>query len=172
MAEPPVLPLFVSIPPKPLELLKLAFRRPTVAVSVIRFGARGIEPATKAVQRGDNEEAIRLFGTAVLGNEAYSRLSDARREQIRANFLESEFLGSGFSDLSEEQVAKIRQPTMLLGGKDSPPLFGHLLDRLEELLPNVERAVIGGSSHNVHEDNAEEFVRRVSRFLSSTGAAA
>lgn len=167
LAEPPVLPLFVSIPPKPVELLKLVLRRPALALSIIRFGAKGIEPATKAVQRGAKEEAIRLFGTAVLGQEAYGQLSDERMAQIRANFIEAEFLGSGFSDLSEDAVAGVLQPTLLLGGEDSPPLFGHLLDRLEELLPNVERAEIGASSHNVHEDNPREFVDRVSRFLCS-----
>lgn len=171
LAEPPVLPLFVSIPPKPVELLKLALRRPAVALSIVRFVAKGIDPATKAVQRGANEEAIRHFGTAVLGNDAYSLLSDERMGQIRANFIESEFLGSGFSDLTADEVAKVNQPTLLLGGEDSPPLFGHLLDRLEELLPNVERAAVEASSHNVHEDNAAAYVLRVSQFLTSARAA-
>ena len=171
LAEPPVLPLFVSIPPKPAELVKLAFFRPATALSIGRFGAKGIDPATKAVKRGAKEEAIRCFGTAVLGEDTYSRLSDERMEQVRANFIESELLGSGFSDLPEDEVAKVGQPTLLLGGEDSPPLFGHLLDRLEELLPNVERAAIEASSHIMHEDNPAAYVHQVSRFLTSEPSA-
>ncbi len=168
LGEPPVLPLVVSIPPKPMELVKLFLSRPALAAAVLRFGAKGLGPATKAVKRGENEEAIRLFGTAVLGAEAYNRLSPDRMEQVRDNFIEAEFTGSGLAALSEDEVAGIPHPILLLGGQESPALFGHLLDRLEELLPNVERATIEASSHNMHEDNPKAFAELVIQFLTPT----
>lgn len=91
LAEPPVITLFVSDPPKPPEILKLLVSRPRTAVSIIKFGAMGINPTTAAVKRGDMEEAMRLFGTAALGREAFDQLSESRLEQVRANLTKKLF---------------------------------------------------------------------------------
>jgi len=165
LAEPPVVPLFVSNPPKPSEILKLLASRPRTAISIIKFGVTGISPATAAAGRGNMEEAMSIFGKAVLGAEAYHRLSDSRLEQIRANSIEAEFLGSGFSPLKAEQVRSVRIPTLLLTGERSPSLFHRLVDRLEQLLPHSERTGIHGASHIIHEDNAPAYNAEVLSFL-------
>jgi pimeloyl-ACP methyl ester carboxylesterase len=165
LAEPPVVTLFVSNSPRPLEILRLLMSRPRTALAVLKFGARGVDPATAAVKRGDNEAAIRFIGTAVLGREAYRRLSDARREQVRANFIEQELLGSGFPRLEAPEVRGVRVPTLLVTAQHSPRLFHRLADRLQELLPEVERFRIPRASHIMHEDNPVDYNAAVQSFL-------
>jgi pimeloyl-ACP methyl ester carboxylesterase len=116
-------------------------------------------------------EAMRVFGTAVLGRESYGRLSPERLEQIRANSIEAEFLGSGFPALDAGAVRRIRPPTLLVGGRHSPRVFARLLDRLEELRPHAQRIEIPEASHIVHEDNAPAFNAAVASFLAAHRAA-
>jgi pimeloyl-ACP methyl ester carboxylesterase len=167
-----VLPLFVSIPPKPLELLKTLLTRPSTATAIIHFGAKGIGPATAAFKRGDRELGLRLFGNAVLGQDAFASLSAERLEQVRANLIDAEFLGSGFAPLPVEAVAQIQRPTLLLGSENSPRLLRLLLNRLQEVLPHVEREEIPSASHIMHEDNPDAFFEAVFGFLKSQRGAA
>ncbi|MGI9173950.1 MAG: alpha/beta fold hydrolase [Rhodothermales bacterium] len=164
LAEPPVITLFVSNTPKPLELLKLSVTRPRTAAAIVKLGASGLGPATAAARRGDMDEAMRLFGTAALGREAYRHLSEARREQVRVNLIRVEFLGSGFPALEAEPLRGLRIPTLLMTGQASPLVFHRLADRLEELLPETERAEIPGASHIMHEDNAPAYNAAVLAF--------
>lgn len=165
LAEPPVLTLFVSDPPKPLELLGLLARAPRTAAAIVGFGARGFAPARAAAEAGELEEAGEIFGRAVLGEEAYDRLSEERLEQARVNTFEAEFLGSGFPPLSEEDVRRVEAPALLVSGAESPAFFHRMIDGLARLLPDHERAVITGASHIVHEDDPPAFNARVLDFL-------
>lgn len=56
-------------------------------------------------------------------------------------------------------------PTLLVSGQNSPGLFHHLLERLEELLPQSESVEIPGASHIVHEDTADAYDMTVLSFL-------
>lgn len=165
--EPPVVPLFVSNPPKLLELeiVTLVLSRPRTAIAIMRFGVVKIAPATKAAERDDMETAMHIFGSTVLGRHFYGRLSDSRLEQVRAIFIQVEFFGSGFAQLSAEKVRRVQIPTLLVGGQHSPGLFHCLTDRFEELLPHTERIAINGASHIVHEDNAPACNQAVLPFL-------
>lgn len=51
------------------------------------------------------ESGMRHFGTAVLGRDVYSRLDAARLDQMRANFIKAELLGSGFGPLRAARCA-------------------------------------------------------------------
>jgi pimeloyl-ACP methyl ester carboxylesterase len=172
LAEPPVIPLFVGSPPRPWELLGLLLRRPRTALAILEFGARGLGPATAAARRGDMEEARRVFASAVLGPEGYARLSESRLDQIRANAMRQELLGSGLPPLRAAQVRAIDVPTLLITGERSRRLFHRLSDRLRELLPDVETAEIPGTSHMMHEENAPAFNAAVLSFLAGRGAEA
>lgn len=171
LAEPPALPLLVRVPPKPGDLLWLAATRPRTALAVLKFVALGVGPATAALKRGDPESAIRAFGSAVLGRKAFAALSNERRSWVRDNLIEAEFLGSGFPPLDEERLRRLRIPTLLLGSRHSPRLFDFILDRLEELIPGVERAEIEDASHIMHEDNPEAFFRITREFLTRAPSA-
>jgi non-heme chloroperoxidase len=167
LAEPPVLPLFVSIPPGPAEILKLLASRPRTALAIMKFGATGIGPATAAFKRNDMESGMRHFGIAVLGRDVYCRLDASRLEQTRANLIRAELLGSGFAPLSSDQVRSVEAPTLLVTGQRSPGLFHRLTDRLEELLPHAERIEVPAASHLMHEENASAYNTAVQSFLAT-----
>lgn len=165
LAEPPVITLFVSNQPKPLELLRLMLKRPRTAVAIIKLGAQGLGPATAAAKQGDMERALHLFGTAVLGRDAFDGMSEARREQVRVNLIKAEFLGSGFPLLAARKLRNMEIPSLLLNGHSSPSVFHRLTDRLEELLPHSERKKIPAASHMMHEDNVLAFNAAILEFL-------
>lgn len=168
LSEPPVLPLFASDPPKPHELLKLVLTRPSTALAVIKFGATGIGPATAAFKRGGNEAGIRLFGQAVLGRETFDAMPEERMEQVRANHITAEFLGSGFAPISDNEVRAVQAPMLLMTGERSPAIFGHFANRLQELLPHTHRTQIPGASHNINEASPSEYNAAVLSFLDAS----
>lgn len=172
LAEPPAITLFVSNPPRPIESVKLLFSRPRAAVGLIKFVATGIVPATAAMKRDDMDAALGIFGKATLGNGAFDRLSAARRQQARANLIKAELLGSGFPPLDPAKIRRIEVPTLLVSGENSVPLWHHLLDRLYELLPQVERIEIPGASHIMHEDNGPAYNQALAAFLAQEAAPA
>ncbi|PEN13014.1 alpha/beta hydrolase [Longibacter salinarum] len=172
LSEPPVLTLFVSSTPQPMELLKLFMTRPRTALAILRMGASGLIPAEKAAERGDMEQVMQRFGTAVLGRTTYQNLSEKRKQQVRDNLIRAEFVGSGFPQLDDEALRKMQTPTLLVMGGSSRSVFHLLVDRLEELLPRTERIDIPGASHLIHEDNASAYNSAVMSFLDGHRATA
>ncbi|MEX1035106.1 MAG: alpha/beta hydrolase [Sneathiella sp.] len=168
LAEPPVIPLFTSFPPKPHEILRLLLTHPPTALQVIKFAATGLVPAMSAAKKGDMERATRRFGTAVLGKKAFAALPPARVAQVRANFHESELLSDNFmTPLDPSEIARVAIPTLLVIGENSPRLFHRLTGHLQRLLPLAEKVVIPDASHITHEDNAAAYNRAVLSFLQS-----
>jgi non-heme chloroperoxidase len=167
LAEPPVLTLFTSNQPRYGELLRLFLARPRTALSIVGFGIRGVAPATAAIQRGDREAALRIFGAAVLGPATFRGLSRERLEQARANLIDTELIGSGFAPIAAPDIAAVEAPTLLLTGERSPTIWHRFTDRLGELLPNVHRVEIPNASHIMHEDNPEGYVSEVVGHLES-----
>ncbi len=165
LAEPPAITLFVSNKPTPWEILKLLLTRPRTAVGIVQLGVRGLGPAAAAAERGDMEEAMVLFGTAALGPGAFARLSEARKDQVRANLIKAEFLGSGFPPLDPARLRHVDVPTLLVTGDGSPPVLHRLADALQEILPAVERVEIPGAAHIMHEDNAGTYNAAVRSFV-------
>lgn len=167
LMEPPVLSLFVSTPPRPLELLRLFLRRPGTALAIIKFGATAFATAQKAFRRGENEAAMRAFGRGVLGKASYERLSEARIQQVRDNVGadRAQLLGAGFPPLSDDEVSGMHVPALLLVGQHSAAFLRRLSDRLRELLPNSECIEIANASHMMHEDNANMVNELILDFL-------
>lgn len=165
LAEPPVVTLFLDLPPKPRALLSLLARKPRTALGIMKFAATGYGPARAALRRGDPEAGMRTFGSAVLGADSYRMLPPERVEQMRANFVAAELLGSGFLPLSPDEVRGVRVPTLLVSGERSPAFFQRLTDGLAELLPNAERVTIAGASHRMHESDASAYNAEVLSFV-------
>ena len=157
LEEPPVVSLFVkSVPPRPVDLLRLFVTRPRTAFAILKFGAT-MARVQKAFRRGEDDNAMRTFIHWALGREPYERLPGARREQMRDNVSELRALslgGARFPPLGDDDVRGIRAPVLLVTGELSPALALRLTDRLEELLPTVERVEIPDASHLMHEENA------------------
>jgi pimeloyl-ACP methyl ester carboxylesterase len=156
LAEPPVLSLFMSVPPRPTEVLRL-LRRPRTALAILAFAARTGLPAEKAFRRGDDETAMRSFAYGLLGKDNYERLPEERRQQARENLstLRAQTLGEGFPPLGVDDVRGVAAPTLLMTGERSPAYLLRLTDRLQRLLPNPERVKIAGASHLMHEEDPD-----------------
>jgi pimeloyl-ACP methyl ester carboxylesterase len=166
--EPPVVPLFLTtMPPRPAALLRLLASRPRTAIALLQFGARTIAPVQKAFERGDGEKALRTFVRGVLGDGPFDRLPEARKQQMRENLsaLRAQVLGAGLPPLSDDEVRGIRAPVLLVTGEISPRVLLRLTDRLEELLPIVERVEIPDASHVMHEENAAAVNQAIARFI-------
>jgi pimeloyl-ACP methyl ester carboxylesterase len=166
LAEPPVIPLFTSFPPKPHEILKLLVTRPKTALPIIKFAATGLGPAATAARKNDMDTAMTYFGKAVLGGSAFESLSQTRLEQVHINSSKAELISESFmTPLDENDVRYIEAQTLLVTGEKSPAIFHRLTDRLEELIPNTERVDIPNASHIMHEDNAAAYNHAILSFL-------
>lgn len=168
LAEPPVITLFVSNEPKPLEIVRLFASRPRAALEIIKFGRKGVIPARRAFSRHDLDKGIRIFAKAVFGSAGYDQLPESRKQQVQANLtsVKAELLGAGFLRLDPNNLSNLRTPTLLVNGQKSISLFDLLTDRLEELIPVTERIEISGANHLMHEENAAEYNEAVLGFLS------
>jgi len=167
LLEPFVLPYLVSVPPRPLELFRLALRHPRTAAAVVHFGARGLAPAQAAFKRGHLDQGMQIFTRAVLGRAGLEQMTDARREQARNNLetFASQLTQAEFPSLDAEDLARITIPTLLLSGEKSPSLMRELTDRLEERLPQATRVIIPGASHDAHVDNPSAVTDAIHAFL-------
>jgi pimeloyl-ACP methyl ester carboxylesterase len=168
LEEPPVVSLFVkSVPPRPVDLLRLFATRPRTAIAIVKFGAGTMARVQKAFQRGEDDKAMRIFCHGVLEKEPFERLPEARVEQMRDNLseLRAFVLGAGFPPLGDDDVRGIRAPVLLVTGELSPSMALRLTDRLEELLPIVERVEIPDASHLMHEENASAVNDAIVGFL-------
>jgi len=167
LMEPPVMALFVSIPPRPAEILALALRSPGTALGIVKLGAFGLGPAAAAFERDDADEAMKLMGTAILGRRAFESLSEERAAQVRDNLIKEELLSpESMPPLDAQAFRSIRCPVLLAEGDRSPRVFSRLQDHLESILKDVTRVEIPNASHLMHEDNAPAFDRVVREFLS------
>jgi pimeloyl-ACP methyl ester carboxylesterase len=170
LEEPPVIPLFTQIPPRPAELLRLLTQRPRTALSLMRFGVSVMLRARRAFHRGDDDHGMRTFARGVLGGRRFfDRLSAVRLEQMKDNVLpiKEQLLAGELPPLAESDLRNMRVPTLIVTGQHTAPFMNRLMNRLEELLPDVERVTIPHASHFMHEDNAPalndvvlEFLRR------------
>lgn len=167
LEEPPVLPLFVSTPPEPLEIIRMFAKRPRTGAAIVKFMATGFAPSAAAMRKGKLDAGVRIFAEAVLGKERYAALPDEFKEQVRANAKTqaAQFLGKGFPPLSEDDVRRIETPTLLVTGEDSPSFLRRLADYLAELLPDHERVEIHDASHVMHAQNAPALNRALLEFL-------
>jgi len=166
--EPPVLRLFGSVPPRPMELLRLLATRPRTAIGIVQFGAGTMAPMVKLIKRGEESKAARVFTRGVLGKKAFDRLSQERWDQIHENFFEMKQVERGaevFPPIDDDGVRGIRAPVLLVVGEQSPFHIRVLVERLEELLPDVECVEIPDASHLMHEDNAAAVNEAIVGFL-------
>jgi pimeloyl-ACP methyl ester carboxylesterase len=170
LEEPPVLPLFISTPPKPRELLKLMITRPATGSAIVGALVRGMIPTTIALKRGKVEESVRIFAErVVIGADPFNGLPTEVKEHMMLNAKthSAQFLGQGFPRFTDDDARRIKQPALLVSGERSPALMWRLTDRLAELLPRVERVVIPGASHVMHYENPDATNHAILSFLAA-----
>ena len=72
-----------------------------------------------------------------------------------------------FSTLSREDVRTVSMPTLLLIGELSPPVFRDVIGELARSLPQAERVMISGASHDLGDPGT--FTEPVLGFLAKHG---
>lgn len=166
LMEPPAVSLFVSSPPRPLELLKLLLSRPATTIAILKFGGGAVAPAQKAFRAGNDIAALEAFGRGVIGAR-FDSISEVTKQRIWENrsSARAQLLGAGFPPLADDDVRAVMKPALLVIGAESPPLFRCIIDRIEELLPNAERVVIAGASHAMQEDQPTAWTQATCAFL-------
>ena len=71
-------------------------------------------------------------------------------------------------EVDRDAVSSIEQPVLLTQGSEGPPVYGKVLDKLEALLPNVERHTIASAGHTPMLTHPEQYADVVSEFLLET----
>lgn len=165
--EPPVIPLFMSTPPKPQEIVKVMLTRPRTGAALVGFMARGFVPSYRALKKGDVERSVRIFARAVLGTDVYEGLPAEVKTQWldNARTHRAQFLGAGFPTFTDDDARRITTPTLLITGEKSPAFMHRLNDRLGELMPNTERVEIPNASHVMHYENPAALNGAVLNFI-------
>ncbi len=168
LIEPPVITLFLDLPPKLKQVASLFLRAPRTALSILKLGGTVMAPAEKAFRNGNDEDAIKIFGTGVLGKSRFANLSPERYQQVWDNRRadKAQLFGAGFPALSEQAVRDVSVPVLLLGGAQSPTAFQRMNSELATLFKDARLTVVEDASHMVHEDAPEKTNRLILDFLS------
>ena len=167
LEEPPVVSMFLqALPPKPVEVFKLLFSSPAALLSLIKFGAGTIGPATKAFREGKDDTALDIFARGVLGDAAHAKVSAARKQQMTDNVKahRAALLGSGLPVFTAADAAAIKVPTQLVCGSDTPGFQRRINQRLAQLIPGAQDVCIPRASHFVHEDNPQAVAEAIRAF--------
>jgi pimeloyl-ACP methyl ester carboxylesterase len=167
LIEPPAVSLHVSVPPKPMQLIRLLFSAPQLAYAIAKFGGGTVGPAEEAFRRGEDKLAVGKFARGVLGDRYFEALSEERYAQVWENRGPDRALAlhRGFPDLTGQTFADVRVPVLLVGGSDSPRIFNLLIESLQDRLPDARVQVIENASHIVQEDAAEALNTAIQDFL-------
>lgn len=169
LEEPPLISLFLpTIPPSLTDVAGLLWYHPWSFLPTMYFGATVMGPTTNAFKKGDDEAALRIFARGVLGSEFEQRLTDARREQMRANAkpLRALLCYGVLPKFLAADVQEITTPTLVMTGEMTVVSQRQINQRLALLLPNAREVEIRGASHLMHEDQPEEVARVVADFVS------
>lgn len=68
------------------------------------------------------------------------------------------------------QAARLKCPVLLLGGENSPPRYGQVIDALMQHIPQAERDTIPLAAHGMNLANPKAFNERVLRFTAAAAA--
>lgn len=124
----------------------------------------------RLIEVGDHAGAAELFVDGVaLGPGSWARMPEAMRQVMTRNaptYLD-EARDPSVSTIDVEALAEFRGPTLITSGDQSPAIFGPVLDRLAELLPQAVRVTYSGAGHIPHVTHPEEYVTEVLSFTQS-----
>ena len=156
LAEPPVQPMLLRLPQGD-ELLE-------------EFRGRAWRPAERAFASGDMEGGVRAFIEGAVGFGEYEKLPPRVRAAMMPNAPEMK-VGTETSfeehmpDLTCEDASKIKAPTLLMRGANSPRMYTLINNELARCIPHAEQVIIPYASHVLHNHNPEEHNRVVLEWL-------
>lgn len=136
-------------------------------------GAQGAAFARAAamIAAGDVEGGLTHAAEATGGPGAWDRRPEDRKRISRDNA--RTLLGQVDERRAPYSLAAaqaIQAPTLLLGGAQSQPQFGRIMDALERTIPHVRRVTIARATHGLNNDNPADFNAAVLEFLAAPKA--
>ncbi len=149
-----------------LVALELARRHPedVTALVLLEPALFSVDPVATAwaddirttINESAAERASEVVMRAALGDEAWEAMTDDLKTLFdeAAPAVLAELRGRGL-DLSDEPLdlrdgfAGLDQPTLLVSSEDSPEVLRRVNERLAEVLPNAETALVAGG-HLIH----------------------
>lgn len=168
LEEPALAALVVGAPPTPRRILRSLVRRPLLTLSMLRFGATTLLPATRLAHRLDVDQSIAAFARGVLGNQEYAALPEKIRRHMTANsgtHLGQLLAGGGFEPISEAEIRSVTTPALLVRGARSPGNFRRLAHLTASLLPDAREVDIPDASHGMHFENPSAVNTAILSFL-------
>lgn len=124
--------------------------------------------AAALIGEGKVEEGLTVVAEHTGGPGAWAKRSEARRAVNRDNA--TTLLGQvneKRSPYARAEAQSVRTPTLLVGGAQSQPQFGRILDALEANMPDARRVTIPAAAHSVQADNPAAFNAAVLDFLAA-----
>jgi pimeloyl-ACP methyl ester carboxylesterase len=118
------------------------------------------------IAEGKIEEGLTVVAEHTGGPGAWEKRSEARKTVNRDNA--TTLLGQikeQRKPYARAEAAGITTRTLLVGGDQSQPQFGRILDALEGVMPNAQRVTIKRAAHSVQADNPADFNAAVLAFL-------
>lgn len=155
LGEPPVMSLLQSAPGGDTILRN--------------FTQKALNPAGKAFKSNDNEKAVAIFLTGVMGDSLfYSKLPPELQDYLMTNTLElrGTTLTQDFSpSITCDDLKKVKTPVLLLKGDRSPLLFTAINGELERCLEREEIVTLTSCSHGLQNEKPAEFNKIVLDFI-------
>ncbi len=125
-------------------------------------GAKG-----KRIAEGDHEGAARQFVEEVaFGPGAWENQLPPEAKEVMVNnaptFLD-ELQDTSAMSIDEGDLTKLEMRVRFTGGPESPPIFGRVIDRLVEIVPDAIRETIDGAAHVPQLTTPERYVEVTTR---------
>ena len=158
LGEPPVLPLLP---------------RTSVGKDVLQsWMTRVIEPSRKAFEGGDLEDGMRKFMDGICGRTGcFDSLPQSERTELvekQAREFRSEVMTEGpayMPALDCVDLAKLKRPTLLVTGEQSPAIFLLITAELERCLEGESEVMVPDAGHGMHRENTAFYNQAVLAFL-------
>jgi len=156
LAEPPIQPMLLKLPGGDLLLEE--------------FRANAWRPAGKAFASNNMEGGVRAFIEGAVGSGEFDKLPPRVRAAMMPNAPEMK-VGTETSfdkhmpDLTCEDASRIKAPTFLMRGANSPRMYTLINNELARCIPHAEQVIIPNASHVLHNHNPEEHNRVVLEWL-------
>jgi len=166
LVEPMLLGVLIEDPLRSSQRMSLLFRKPSAAISSMRFERRGLNAAIRELDLENEEMALRLFVDGLRGRQgSLEKYPEDMRTMMRENVGTIRESVTKAPHFTREEAKRIAHPTLLIKGGRTIGMFSAIIDELHKALPNSQVVIIPDAAHIVHLENPGECNRAIVKFL-------
>lgn len=164
--EPFFAPALAKNPKNPIELLSLMFKNFRAGKSFAKLGMKAFEPTLKALAKGDSATAQEKFLAGVTnGKKTPDTLDELSRLQLADNIEALAGEDAFNTNITMDDLKKIKCPTLLISGTESPYAFQYINDQIKKFITQSELVSFNNAGHWIHIDQADMYAATVNDFL-------